>query len=166
MKHYKCQKCEFIFSDAEKVVSVAAPDGSCPKCSYVISYDSGKLDAYKIKHEPEAQMVLWGENINAFKCYNCNNSAFLKHAGHVPFLSELGFIGFLKFGLSRIIDELFWKFFKVLPDKNKDPSRKICQNCVSQVELTGLILLIIRLFVIYMLLKGALNLDKFLFKLM
>jgi hypothetical protein len=141
MKSYKCQKCEFIFSDAEKVLSVAVPAGKCPKCSHSLPDYSSELYSHKIKHEPEVQKIEFGESANAFRCFNCSTVTFNKDTGHIPFIAVLGLNGILKFLLS-----LFGGTFN---------DKKTCQSCVSQATLAGVGLVFVRLLVIYLLITTS-----------
>jgi DNA-directed RNA polymerase subunit RPC12/RpoP len=107
MKSYKCQSCEFIFSDADKVLDITAPAGKCPKCPHSLPDYSSELYSHKIQYEPEVQKIEFGENANAFRCFNCSSITFNKDAGHIPFIAVLGLNGILKYFLSLFFGGVF-----------------------------------------------------------
>jgi DNA-directed RNA polymerase subunit RPC12/RpoP len=71
MKHYKCQKCEFIFSDADKVISDASPVGVCPQCAHPLIDHAAKLASLKKLADASQDVYADKNNPNYFKCGNC-----------------------------------------------------------------------------------------------
>ena len=107
MKSYKCQSCEFIFNDANKVLDNTAPVGKCPKCFHLLPDYSSELYSHKIQNKPEAQKVEFGENANAFRFINCSSITANKDAGHIPFFCSFR----LKWNIEILIKPFFWQCF-------------------------------------------------------
>jgi Zn finger protein HypA/HybF involved in hydrogenase expression len=79
MKSYKCQKCEFIFSDAEKIISDATPAGVCPKCFYPLTDYDAKLNNLVKQAIADESIFIDENNPNYFKCANCFKLTHIHH---------------------------------------------------------------------------------------